>query len=313
MDQHTTTPAALDPARPFTRAQADAAGISAARLRGPGFTLLHRGVYVAATTILDLRTRCRAALLTQCEGAVLTGVTAASLLGVVVPAHDVVDVGVMKRSDRRPRPGISSTCDPRRDDTTRVHGMLVTTGGTLFLQLAESLSLVDLVVAGDAMVRLKLVGLEDLRDACQLARGRGVRLARRAAQLVRGRVDSAMETRVRLLFVFAGFPEPLVNPVVDGRYRVDLCWAALRLVIEYDGRHHRDDLDQWDHDIRRNEWFETHDWFIVHVVARDVFQRPYELIERVHAVYRERGGPPFRSSQEWRTHFPVKQNDNCPR
>ena len=48
----------------------------------------------------------------------------------------------------------------------------------------------------------------------------------RAAALVRERVDSPRESRLRLCLVLAGLPEPEVNPVVtvDGRRvgRVDL-------------------------------------------------------------------------------------------
>jgi len=181
----------------------------------------------------------------------------------------------------------------------------VVTGPSLFLQCALRLGLVDLVVLGDAMVRRRVTTPEALVDTCARARGRGIALARRAASFVRRRVDSAMESRVRMLLVLAGFVEPLINPTVAGLYRPDLCWAGMRLVVEYDGRHHRDDLDQWDHDIERNDWFERHGWLIVHVVARGVFQRPDETIERVLAAWCAQGGSSFRPSEEWRAHFPV--------
>lgn len=88
------------------------------------------------------------------------------------------------------------------------------------------------------------------------------------------------------------------------RYRVDLAWPALRLGIEYDGRQHRDDLDRWDHDITRNEWFEARGWRLIHVVSRDLYQRPGATIERIRRTYLEQGGAPFPVDPEWRRHFP---------
>ena len=73
--------------------------------------------------------------------------------------------------------------------------------------------------------------------------------------------------------------------------------------MEYDGRHHRADLDQWDHDIVRGEWFARHGWMIVTVVARDVFVRPAELLQRVPAAWLRAGGTPFELDRGWRSHF----------
>jgi hypothetical protein len=52
-----------------------------------------------------------------------------------------------------------------------------------------------------------------------------------------------METRVRLLIVLAGLPEPKVNMIVritngKWRWRFDLCYPEYKLIIEYDGRRH---------------------------------------------------------------------------
>ncbi len=115
------------------------------------------------------------------------------------------------------------------------------------------------------------------------------RNARRAALHVRSGVDSPMETRLRMLLVLAGLPEPVVNHVIrweDGRvrYRFDLSWPQWRLVVEYDGRQHRDDLDQWDTDIARRDWMDAKGWSFVPVVARGVHRRPDETLERVRSA-----------------------------
>lgn len=100
---------------------------------------------------------------------------------------------------------------------------------------------------------------------------------------------------------------PLINHEIqhpDGHYRPDLCWPALRLAVEYDGQHHRGDLDQWDRDTRRREWFQGRGWRMVTLVARDVCQRPEETIQRIHTAWRECGGPPLTLRPEWRRYFP---------
>lgn len=62
-----------------------------------------------------------------------------------------------------------------------------------------------------------------------------------------------MESRLRMLLVLAGFAEPQVNFILrdlagDWSRRFDLCYRALKLIIEYDGEQHGD-LDHRDSDI----------------------------------------------------------------
>ena len=86
-----------------------------------------------------------------------------------------------------------------------------------------TLTLHDLVVAGDAAVALldaragRAVGVHALHAAlARRNRPRGAVALRHALTLVRARVRSPMETRARLMFVDAGFPEPEVNaPLTD--------------------------------------------------------------------------------------------------
>jgi hypothetical protein len=59
-----------------------------------------------------------------------------------------------------------------------------------------------------------------------------------------------MESRLRMLLVLAGLPEPTVNHIVrDDRgnwvRRFDLAYPDLRIAIEYDGRHHIERQEQW--------------------------------------------------------------------
>lgn len=300
----------LDLSRPFTRAAATRHGISYGELRGPRFRTVFRGIYVTAGVAVDTEIRARAAVLLHPWSAFLSHETAAVLQGIPVPLSPDVHLTVTDRKDRRSRPGLRTHAGVE-SDVHEVRGLRMSTGNQLFCELAQHLGLVDLVVAGDALVRAGRTTAEALAAAAAELGGTCAAHAQRAAAYVSPRVDSVMESRLRMLLLLAGFPAPLVNATVNGdnvHYRPDLCWPELRLVVEYDGRQHRDDLDQWDHDIARREWFEAHDWVLLTVVARDVFQRPDETVRRVHDAWVRRGGRRFDLRDDWRAWFEVRRS-----
>jgi hypothetical protein len=115
-----------------------------------------------------------------------------------------------------------------------------------------------LVVVADGLIKAGQTSPERLIAAAAHWSSRGCRVARRAASLARQGVDSPQETRLRLLLVLAGLPEPRVNLIIRGqdgswRRRYDLAYEYLRLIIEYDGRQHAEDTQQWLTDIFRRE------------------------------------------------------------
>ena len=193
----------------FTRTQANAAGLSDRVLQGPRVQRVFRGVYAEAGLDLDLRLRARAALLIAPTGAVVARQTAAVLLGGVVPADTRVHLRLP--AGRIRVPGIIDRTRSGEWPTARIGGLPVTTAEDTFLDLAGELGLVDLVVLGDALVRRRRTTVTKLVAAAAQASGRHVALARRAAGLVRAGVDSPMESRLRMLLVLAGLPEPVVN------------------------------------------------------------------------------------------------------
>lgn len=145
-------------------------------------------------------------------------------------------------------------------------GLPVSDPATTFLELATMLSLPDLVAVGDYLVLdprvlepddlRPHVALSDLRQRCVLGRGRGIRAARAAAELVREGAESRKETQLRLLAMDAGLPEPeLGRPLFDGGGHLigyfDLTWTSARLSAEYDGDQHRTSTSQYERDIRR--------------------------------------------------------------
>lgn len=71
-------------------------------------------------------------------------------------------------------------------------------------------------------------------------------------------VRSPRETLLRLLIRDAGLPEPEINFWIyddDGRFLTesDLVYPEEKVVLEYEGDHHRTDVVQWRKDIARRE------------------------------------------------------------
>lgn len=236
--------------------------------------------------------------------------SAARVLGVPIPPLPGEHVTVLDRKGRRDRAGVTWH-HTAGGLIIKVDGTRVSAPQQLFVELASMLTLVDLVVAGDHLVRKGLVALADLRDFCATATGPGAAHARAAAAFVRERVDSPMETRLRMLIVLAGLPEPEINPVMDlpgGRRRYDLCWRKARLIVEYDGRHHVERVEQWESDLDRREAIENDDWRLVIITARGIYRSPDETVAKIQRLLIRRGelGVPKRLSDAWRPHFPVR-------
>jgi hypothetical protein len=121
-----------------------------------------------------------------------------------------------------------------------------------------------------------------------------------------------METRLRMLIVLAGLPEPDVNVEFYDEsghllYKLDLSYPALRLAVEYDGRQHAVDMPQYEHDQERREWFDDEDWRILVVTSKGIFKEPERTLARVHRALARRRCPglPRRLSDAWRPYFPA--------
>ena len=87
-----------------------------------------------------------------------------------------------------------------------------------------------------------------------------------------------------------GLPEPAVaHPVVlDGiTFHADLSYSDLRIALEYEGDHHRNDARQWELDIRREGLFREAGWVYLRVT------RPTNLmlfLDRLAQAHADRSG-----------------------
>jgi hypothetical protein len=177
-----------------------------------------------------------------------------------------------------------------------------------WLVAASTLNLLDLVTAGDWLIRRRRTTLARLQSAVQGYSGRGAVAARTAVKLVRERVDSPRETWLRLCLVLAGLPVPECNLVIgDGHGpigRVDLVYVAYRLIIEYEGDQHRTDRFQWNRDIDRQELFTRAHWTLIRVTSERA-RWPRQLVRAVYQALEANGytGPPPEFSQLWLSLF----------
>lgn len=301
----------FEPRRPFTRADAVAAGITPKMLRGSRFRQIFTGVYVDATVPDHPLIRAQAAVL-KGDGAVASHTTAAKVYELPVPPDVLEHVTVPNASARTRAAGVRAHVGSVTG-ARRVSGVLVSAPVDVFVQLASMLSLVDLVVVGDAMVRRRLVSTAELTRHCREQTGAHSARACRAAGYVRERVDSPMESRLRMLLVLAGLPEPEVNREILDRHgrvvmRLDLSYPDVRVAVEYDGRQHAEDERQWNRDLGRREDLDDSDWRILVVTRKGMFVEPARTVERVFRLLRSRGmqGLPVKPSDDWRRHFAAR-------
>lgn len=302
----------FDPYTPFTTREFRAAGQDVSRLRTQEFQQVLHDVHVRSGVALTTLLRARAALLVAGPRAHVSHHTAADIYDLAPPEHPGVHVSTPAGVTRSRTDGVCPHQANRCCAVVVRQGMRISSPIQTFLDLAgqQGMTLVDLAVVGDRLVSKRLATPAQLVAAADAWRGRGARLARRVARLVRVGVDSPMETRLRLLIVLAGLPEPKVNQILrhpDGEWwvRLDLSYPQQKVLIEYDGRQHADSRSQWRKDIQRRELLQRWEWRTVTVTAEGVFDEPARTLRRVLAVLREREVPglPRRVSEEWRRHF----------
>lgn len=295
--------------RPFSRAAALEMGLTDDSLRTNRYRRLLHGVYVDAATTHSPTVLAAAALVAAPAGSIIAGRTAAQLWGATVPTGTEVTVRIPAQTRMSVR-GVRALRRPAVEFTERL-GLPVTTPAQTFLDLASDLDLVDLVVAGDSLVASERLHPDRLIEQCRAARCTGARRARRAANLVRAGVDSPPESRLRMLLVLAGLPEPEVNFILydeRGRWRRrhELAYPELKLAIEYDGAHHAPNGDaggQWAKDLRRREDMDAEGWRLIVVVRDDLTRSPELILQRVCQALASRGVRASVRSQEWRRFF----------
>ncbi|MDJ0322402.1 hypothetical protein QMG61_01310 [Cryobacterium sp. PH31-AA6] len=287
--------------RPFAVSEALADGIGRSRLAGPDLQRPFWGIRVSGAADDDVEALCRALSLRMPPGAFFTHATAAQLMRLPLPRRlelmPPLHVGVAvpaRAMDARGVVGHRLRVTPA--ELAAWGGLRHTGPARTWLDLASALSLVELVAVGDHIVHRAhpLATVQQLTDALgRYPSRRGLVRARVALPLLRIGAESPRESALRVIIVLAGLPEPECNVNIfdsDGRFlaRGDLVYPEFRLVLEYQGDHHRTDRAQWRRDIRRVQSVEDNDWQMLQFTDDDL-RNPAELVARIERRLRARG------------------------
>ena len=222
-----------------------------------------------------------------------TRFTANEAVHVTSPGRAVRAAGVLGHTSNHPRPDLR-------------HGFPVSDPATTWLAMAARLGLDDLVALGDHLVGdprqldpgdlRPYATLEQLAASLDGFSGRGARAAASALGLMRVGAESRPETLLRLLLARAGFEEPeLQAEILDRQGRrlgfADLYFREVKVVVEYDGEHHRTNSVAYDRDESRIERFLEAGNAVVRVRKAALFTRPAGVVARVQrAFYRVQAG-----------------------
>jgi very-short-patch-repair endonuclease len=181
----------------------------------------------------------------------------------------------------RSRPGLRVRQDRlAADEVCDVDGIAVTAPLRTAYDLARRESLVDAVVAVDALARRH--GFPPrwvVRFGYRHLGARGSARLPQVAALADARSGSPMETRVRLAVVLAGLPTPVPQHPV-GPYLLDLAYPRERLAVEYDGAEHREQR-RARRDLERRAYLTARGWRVLRFDADVVLRAPHVIATTV--------------------------------
>ncbi|MGI9083796.1 MAG: hypothetical protein ACR2FE_00715 [Aeromicrobium sp.] len=194
----------------------------------------------------DLRAVCATVALILGHRAVFTHLTSALLRGwwlpTIGPTPPVIACthGEAPHLDRR---GVYvRRCDLPDAHRETLGGLPVASAEWTIVELAEHLSLIDLVIAIDCALHRGETTIDKIRATMRRGR-RGVRVLRRALDLADGRSESPWETLLRLIHLLSGVPVVAQHELRDERgeliVRLDLLIRGTRRAPEFDGEIHR--------------------------------------------------------------------------
>ena len=291
--------------RLITRAQLQAAGVSARQLTGDGRRLMRvrRGVYTDLV-VADLAPR--AATVLQVRAARLVGdvdLVAAGATAALV--HDLPLLG---------RPSLRVHLIERKQDRPHHHGCSVTLGSDEVVLVDVPVTALARTAFDVARSRGHLAGVlivdavlaRGVRREDIVVAGRqgwpGAEAARTAAAFADGRSESALESLGRVRFTEQGLPPPSLQVLIadeDGPFaRVDQCWEEHRTIAEADGALKYATAADLFAEKRREDRLRDAGWEVVRYTWDDALRRPDALATRVRRAFersrsRTRASPAF--------------------
>ena len=278
------------------------AGVSRSRLGASDLTAPFHGVRVRSVPALPAddsddpfargrlarelelrRARAYAPLLTA--SAFLTGRTAAILYGLPLDPGDQLDVGVIAPA-RAPRGrGVRGVkVEAHLVRLREVEGLRLSSPASTWAMLGRELSVRELVIVGDAIVRIprgrsgiphpeaRLATHAQLGSAVDAGPRRGIARLRTALSLIREGSMSPLETIFRLDAADAGLPPADLDVEIrDVAGRLlgisEFVYREHRVVVEIEGDHHRTSRAQWNRDLDKYAAYAAAGWEVVRVTS----------------------------------------------
>lgn len=283
-------------ATPFTVRES---GLTERRLRASDLDRSVWGVRGHPGRGADLLERCRLYSLRLGDSTFFTHTTAALLWDAPVPLsldrRSLIHVSVVapaRAPHARGLAGHSLRIDPA--DIGRRRGLRVSSPARTWCDAAGILALDDLVALGDYFIHhaSPLTSVAEIGGVLSsIARMRGARHAREALSLLDDRPESPQESKLRLIVLRSGLPEPVINhELVDSEtgkeVRPDFLFEEHRVILEYQGDYHRT-KSQWRKDMTRRSRLEAQGWFVMELNADDL-KDPTELVARIQRVFAAR-------------------------
>ncbi|WP_040337243.1 endonuclease domain-containing protein [Candidatus Blastococcus massiliensis] len=251
--------------------------VTTKQLKSGLYRRLMRNVYADPGLSVDHALLARAAALLMPADGVLGGRSAAPWFGAnFASAADPVVVLVPPDSTWRGPRGVRAHRTALRscEVMTTEDGLRLTAPLRTAWEVATLEPLPAAVAMLDGMVRAGRLDLDACRRDLATAHGRWRRArVEKVLPLVDGRSESPPESWVRVACARAGLPDPVPQFVVleDGTFlgRVDLAWPEHRLIVEYEGAHHFEEL-QIRRDDRRYERLVAAGWRVIRLSAADL-------------------------------------------
>jgi hypothetical protein len=252
-------------------------------------------IYLPANVVPTLEVRSRGAYLLIAERGAMAGYSAAELLGARIAPRDA-DAEVVTYQDLRVYQGLRVHREQlAEDEVDTVDGLVVTSAARTAYDLAHWSTLVEGVVAADALGRIGRFGPSALLGLA--ARYPGARWRRRVplvAELMDPRAQSAMETRCRLSLILRGLPRPELQYWVcdeSGEHVawLDMAYPSVRVGVEFDGEYHQNALT-FRADLPKHNQLAALGWTVLGGSATDVLRNPDRFAAQVRAVFRRGSG-----------------------
>ncbi|WP_059015974.1 hypothetical protein [Mycobacterium sp. M26] len=256
-----------------------------------GYVRMHRDVYLPKGYSPDLVDVIDGAWLRSGRQGVVAGIAASALHGASwVDADTPVE---LIWNNTRPPQGMIARAERLQPDEITTHECIpVTTAARTAFDLGRHLPRQEALIRLDALKRATAFLDEEVIALTKRYKGaRGVRQLLELLPLVDGGAASPQETRLRLLYLDAGFPRPTTQiAVFDGRWRVlrtlDMGWEDVKVASEYDGDQHRTDRRQYVRDQRLLPEVARLGWDVIRVIKEDSDQG---ILDRTYLSLVRRG------------------------